>query len=146
MHAGALDLLVQHTLRAARVGEIHARGIANVAYGAARSDTGMLLALMLAESASSDADGGVVAAPTLALLAGVIPSSLSRPLSLTSRAFHNNVLGEYEQYVTGIFGFDRVLPMNTGVEGGETAVKLCRRWGYDVKGIPPNQAHSQHVI
>ena len=61
-------------------------------------------------------------------------------LTLTSRAFHNNVLGEYEQFVTNFFGYDRVLPMNTGVEGGETAVKLCRRWGYDVKGIPPDQA------
>jgi ornithine--oxo-acid transaminase len=61
-------------------------------------------------------------------------------LTLTSRAFHNNVLGEYEKYITEYFGYDRVLPMNTGVEGGETAVKLCRRWGYDVKGIPTNQA------
>jgi ornithine--oxo-acid transaminase len=61
-------------------------------------------------------------------------------LSLTSRAFHNNVLGEYEKFVTEYFGYDRVLPMNTGVEGGETAVKLARRWGYDVKGIPQNQA------
>ena len=48
-------------------------------------------------------------------------------LSLTSRAFFNNVLGEYEEYVTRLFGFDKVLPMNTGVEGGETAVKLARR-------------------
>ena len=61
-------------------------------------------------------------------------------LSLTSRAFHNNVLGEYARFITEYFGFDRVLPMNTGVEGGETAVKLCRRWGYDVKGIPRDQA------
>ena len=50
-------------------------------------------------------------------------------LSLTSRAFHNNVLGEYAKFVTAYFGYDRVLPMNTGVEGGETAVKLARRWG-----------------
>jgi len=64
----------------------------------------------------------------------------SAKLTLTSRAFHNNVLGEYEQYVTELFGFDRVLPMNTGVEGGETAVKLARRWGYDVKGIPADEA------
>jgi len=64
----------------------------------------------------------------------------SSKLTLTSRAFHNNVLGEYERFITDFFGFDRVLPMNTGVEGGETAVKLCRRWGYDVKGIPPDQA------
>jgi len=61
-------------------------------------------------------------------------------LTLTSRAFHNNVLGEYTKFVTEYFGFDRVLPMNTGVEGGETAVKLARRWGYDVKGIPANEA------
>ena len=50
------------------------------------------------------------------------------------------MLGEYERFVTDFFGFERVLPMNTGVEGGETAVKLCRRWGYDVKGIPPDRA------
>jgi ornithine--oxo-acid transaminase len=61
-------------------------------------------------------------------------------LTLTSRAFHNDVLGPYEKFVSNYFGYDRVLPMNTGVEGGETAVKLCRRWGYDVKGIPANQA------
>lgn len=61
-------------------------------------------------------------------------------LTLTSRAFHNDILGPYEKYITDYFGYDRVLPMNTGVEGGETAVKLCRRWGYDVKGIPTNQA------
>jgi len=61
-------------------------------------------------------------------------------LTLTSRAFHNDILGPYEKYITAYFGYDRVLPMNTGVEGGETAVKLCRRWGYDVKGIPTNQA------
>ena len=61
-------------------------------------------------------------------------------LALTSRAFHNDVLGRYERFVTDFFGFDRVLPMNTGVEGGETAVKLARRWGYDVKGIPADRA------
>jgi ornithine--oxo-acid transaminase len=61
-------------------------------------------------------------------------------LTLTSRAFYNNILGEYEQYITQLFGYDKVLPMNTGVEGGETAVKLARRWGYDKKGIPTNQA------
>mmetsp|Transcript_26917 Transcript_26917/g.75845 ORF Transcript_26917/g.75845 Transcript_26917/m.75845 type:complete len:445 (-) Transcript_26917:245-1579(-) len=61
-------------------------------------------------------------------------------LALTSRAFYNNVLGEYEDYITNLFGYDKVLPMNTGVEGGETAVKLARRWGYDVKGIPANKA------
>ncbi len=61
-------------------------------------------------------------------------------LTLTSRAFHNNLLGEYEKYITSYFGYDKVLPMNTGVEGGETAIKLARRWGYNVKGIPENQA------
>lgn len=61
-------------------------------------------------------------------------------LTLTSRAFHNNLLGRYEQYVTDYFGYDKVLPMNTGVEGGETAVKLARRWGYKIKGIPGNKA------
>lgn len=61
-------------------------------------------------------------------------------LTLTSRAFHNDVLGQYEKYITEYFGYDRVLPMNTGVEGGETAVKLCRKWAYDVKGIPNNHA------
>lgn len=61
-------------------------------------------------------------------------------LTLTSRAFYNNVLGEYEKYITTLFGYDKVLPMNTGVEGGETAVKLARRWGYDKKGIPTNEA------
>ena len=61
-------------------------------------------------------------------------------LTLTSRAFHNNLLGEYEKYITAYFGYDKVLPMNTGVEGGETAIKLARRWGYNVKGIPENKA------
>jgi ornithine--oxo-acid transaminase len=61
-------------------------------------------------------------------------------LTLTSRAFHNNVLGEYEKYITEYFGYDKVLPMNTGVEGGETAIKLARRWGYHVKGIAENKA------
>ena len=61
-------------------------------------------------------------------------------LTLTSRAFHNNLLGEYEKYITEYFGYDKVLPMNTGVEGGETAIKLARRWGYNVKGIPENKA------
>ncbi|MBE0654991.1 MAG: ornithine--oxo-acid transaminase [Bacteroidales bacterium] len=61
-------------------------------------------------------------------------------LALTSRAFYNSVLGEYEEFVTKYFGYDKVLPMNTGAEGDETALKLCRRWGYDVKGIPENQA------
>lgn len=61
-------------------------------------------------------------------------------LTLTSRAFHSNVLGEYEKYITEYFGYDKVLPMNTGVEGGETAIKLARRWGYKVKCIEENKA------
>lgn len=61
-------------------------------------------------------------------------------LTLTSRAFYNDQLGPYEKYITGCFGFDRVLPMNTGVEAGETAIKLARRWAYDIKGVPQNQA------
>ena len=61
-------------------------------------------------------------------------------LALTSRAFHNSVLGEYEEYITNLFGFDKVLPMNTGVEGGESAVKLARKWGYNVKGVAENRA------
>ena len=61
-------------------------------------------------------------------------------LTLTSRAFHNNLLGEYAEFITKYFGYDKVLPMNTGVEGGETAIKLARRWGYVKKGIPDNQA------
>ena len=64
----------------------------------------------------------------------------AQKLTLTSRAFYNNLLGEYEKYITAYFGYDKVLPMNTGVEGGETAIKLARRWGYNVKGIPENQA------
>ncbi len=65
----------------------------------------------------------------------------AQKLTLTSRAFHNNLLGEYEKYITNYFGYDKVLPMNTGVEGGETAIKLARRWGYTVKGIAEDQAH-----
>ena len=61
-------------------------------------------------------------------------------LTLTSRAFHNDILGEYERFITALFGYDKVLPMNTGVEGGETANKLARKWGYMKKGIPENQA------
>ena len=61
-------------------------------------------------------------------------------LSLTSRAFHNNVLGEYEEYITGYFNYDKVLPMNSGAEGVETAMKLARRWSYVKKGIPENNA------
>ena len=69
----------------------------------------------------------------------------SKKLTLTSRAFYNSKLGEYEQYITSFFGYDKVLPMNTGVEGGETAVKLARKWGYTVKGIPDNQAQMVFV-
>lgn len=61
-------------------------------------------------------------------------------LTLTSRAFYNNQLGPYEAYITQYFGYDKVLPMNTGVEGGETAIKLARRWGYKIKGIEENKA------
>lgn len=64
----------------------------------------------------------------------------AQELTLTSRAFHNDVLGKYEKFITDFFGYDKVLPMNTGVEGGETAVKLCRKWAYEVKGVPANQA------
>ncbi|XP_025993451.1 ornithine aminotransferase, mitochondrial [Solenopsis invicta] len=61
-------------------------------------------------------------------------------LTLTSRAFHSDILGEFEEYITKLFSYDKWLPMNTGVEGGETACKLARRWGYASKGIPKNQA------
>lgn len=61
-------------------------------------------------------------------------------LALTSRAFHNNVLGEYEEYACKYFGYDKLLPVNTGVEAVETALKLCRRWAYDKKGIAENKA------
>lgn len=64
----------------------------------------------------------------------------SQKLTLTSRAFYNNLLGEYEKYITQLFGYDKVLPMNTGVEAVETAIKLCRKWGYEVKGIKENNA------
>ncbi len=64
----------------------------------------------------------------------------SKKLALTSRAFHNDVLGQYEQFITRLFGYDKVLPMNTGAEAVETAIKLCRKWAYQKKGIPANQA------
>lgn len=64
----------------------------------------------------------------------------AKKLALTCRAFYNNVLGEWEEYITKYFGYDKVLPMNSGAEADETALKLCRRWGYDVKGIPADQA------
>jgi ornithine--oxo-acid transaminase len=64
----------------------------------------------------------------------------AQTLALTSRAFYNDCLGEYEQFVTNHFGFDKVLPMNTGAEAVETAIKLCRKWAYEKKGIAENQA------
>lgn len=64
----------------------------------------------------------------------------AKTLTLTSRAFYNNILGQYEQYITEFFGYDKVLPMNTGVEAVETAIKLARKWGHQVKGIPDAQA------
>jgi ornithine--oxo-acid transaminase len=64
----------------------------------------------------------------------------AKKLTLTSRAFHNNLLGKYEQFITEYFGYDKVLPMNTGVEGGETAIKLARRWAYTKKGVEENKA------
>jgi ornithine--oxo-acid transaminase len=64
----------------------------------------------------------------------------AQTLTLTSRAFHNNLLGDFAEYITGYFGYDKVLPMNTGVEAVETGLKLARRWGYEVKGVAPNKA------
>jgi ornithine--oxo-acid transaminase len=64
----------------------------------------------------------------------------AQTLTLTSRAFYNNHLGDYEKYMCTLFGFDKLLPMNTGVEAVETAIKLCRKWGYLVKGVPQNKA------
>ncbi len=64
----------------------------------------------------------------------------AQELTLTSRAFYNNKLGIYEQFITSFFGFDKVLPMNTGVEAVETALKICRKWGYEIKGIEENKA------
>ncbi len=64
----------------------------------------------------------------------------AQKLTLTSRAFCNDQFGDYAKFITSYFGYTRVLPMNTGVEAVETAIKLCRRWGYDVKGIPENKA------
>ncbi len=61
-------------------------------------------------------------------------------LALTSRAFYNNVLGEWEEYVTRLFGYDKVLPMNSGAEADETALKLTRKWAYKIKGVPRNEA------
>ncbi|MDQ7818558.1 MAG: ornithine--oxo-acid transaminase [Melioribacteraceae bacterium] len=64
----------------------------------------------------------------------------AKTLTLTSRAFYNDCLGPYEKYITEYFGYDKVLPMNSGAEADETALKLCRRWAYDKKGIPENEA------
>lgn len=64
----------------------------------------------------------------------------AKVLTLTSRAFYNNKLGPYEKFMTEYFGYDRILPINTGVEAVETALKLCRKWAYKVKGVPTNQA------
>ncbi len=64
----------------------------------------------------------------------------AQTLTLTSRAFFNDVLGVYEKFITSFFGYDKVLPMNSGAEGDETALKLCRKWAYEVKGIPADQA------
>ncbi len=64
----------------------------------------------------------------------------SQKLTLTSRAFHSDLLGEFAKYITGYFGYDKVLPMNTGVEAVETAIKLCRKWAYEVRNIPANKA------
>lgn len=66
----------------------------------------------------------------------------AKKLTLTSRAFYNSTLGEYSKFVTDFFGFDKVLPMNTGAEAVETAIKLCRKWAYEKKGV----AHDQAVI
>jgi len=70
--------------------------------------------------------------------------SQAEVLTLASRAFYSNALGEYEEYITKLFGYDKVLPMNTGVEAGETAIKLSRKWGYNVKGVPNNKA--KHIF
>ena len=64
----------------------------------------------------------------------------AQKLTLTSRAFHSDLLGEYAQFITQYFGYDKVLPMNTGVEAVETGIKLCRKWAYEVKNIPANKA------
>ena len=67
-------------------------------------------------------------------------TSQAKELTLTSRAFHNDKLGEYMEYATKYFGFERLLPMNTGAEGVETAIKISRKWGHTIKGVPENQA------
>jgi len=72
-------------------------------------------------------------------IVGAMTEQASR-LTLTSRAFYTSMLGEFEQYITSYFGYDKVLPMNSGAEGDETALKLCRKWAYEKKGIPENEA------
>src|SRR5699024_1389995 len=64
----------------------------------------------------------------------------SQKLTLTSRAFYNNTLGEFEKYATGYFGYDKLLPMNTGAEAVETGLKIARRWAYEKKGVEENKA------
>ena len=71
-------------------------------------------------------------------------TSQAQTLTLTSRAFHNDVLGQYEEYATRYFGFDKLLPMNTGAEAVETAIKLARKWAYEVKGVP--EAEAQLIV
>lgn len=73
---------------------------------------------------------------------GIVQTMMAQAqkLTLTSRAFYNDVLGKYEEFVTRYFGFDKVLPMNTGAEAVETAIKLCRKWAYEIKGIKENEA------
>lgn len=72
-------------------------------------------------------------------IVGALKEQASK-LTLTSRAFYNSLLGEFEEYITRYFGYDKVLPMNSGAEGDETALKLCRKWAYEKKGIPENEA------
>ena len=64
----------------------------------------------------------------------------AKKITLTSRAFYNSELGKYEEFVTKLFGYDKLLPMNSGAEAVETALKLCRKWAYKKKGIPQNEA------
>jgi len=73
-----------------------------------------------------------------AIIASLVEQA--QKLTLTSRAFHNDMLGEYAKFITSYFGYNKVLPMNTGVEAVETAIKLCRKWGHEVKGIAPNES------
>ena len=70
----------------------------------------------------------------------------AKTLTLTSRAFYNDMLGRFEKFATKTFNFDKLLPMNTGAEAVETALKLCRKWAYEVKGIEENEAESAVTI